>query len=387
MSERPDTRIVHGGRRKEWLRGMVNVPVSRTSTVIFDSVADLKAGYPPQDGRLSYGRNGTWTQWSLAEALTELEPGAAGTTLVPSGATAVYMALLSVLGPGDELLLVDSCYAPTRIFCDKELKRLGIETRYYDPVATPDEITAMIGDKTRAIFMESPGSLTFEVQDVPGICAAAKARGVATVLDNTWATSLFLPAIEKGVDLSVVACTKYISGHSDVMMGAITAAPSHWERLQRTIRGYGQYVSPDDAYLVARGLRTLGVRLRAHQANALKVATWLKEQPQVATVLHPAFEECPGHENWKRDFAGSSGLFSFALKGADRAARDAVIDKLELFGIGQSWGGFESLVTTADLLSLRTATQRDFGGPLIRLHVGLEDPNDLIEDLARALGA
>jgi len=386
-NHRPDTRIVHGGRRKEWLRGMVNVPVSRTSTVIFDSVADLKAGYPPQDGRLSYGRNGTWTQWSLAEALTELEPGAAGTSLVPSGATAVYMALLSVLSPGDELLMVDSAYAPTRIFCDRELKRLGIATRYYDPVAAPAGIEALVGDKTRAIFMESPGSLTFEVQDVPGICAAAKARGLATLLDNTWATSLFFTAIEKGVDLSVVACTKYISGHSDVMMGAITAAPSLWERLQRTVRSYGQYVSPDDAYLVARGLRTLGVRLREHETNALKVATWLKDQPRVATVLHPAFEECPGHENWKRDFAGSSGLFSFALKGGDRAARDAVIDRLRLFAVGQSWGGYESLATTADTDGIRTANKRDFGGPLIRLHVGLEDPEDLIEDLAQALNA
>ena len=387
MSKRPDTRIVHGGRRKEWLRGMVNVPVSRTSTVIFDSVADLKAGYPPQDGRLSYGRNGTWTQWSLAEALTELEPGAAGTSLVPSGATAVYMALLNVLAPGDELLMVDSAYAPTRSFCDKELKRLGIATRYYDPVATTAEIEALIGDSTRAIFMESPGSLTFEVQDVPGICALAKARGLTTLLDNTWATSLFFPAIEKGVDFSVVACTKYISGHSDVMMGAITAAPSHWERLQRTIRSYGQYVSPDDAYLVTRGLRTLGVRLREHQANALKVATWLKTQPQIATVLHPAFEECPGHESWKRDFAGSSGLFSFALKGADRPARDDVIDRLKLFAVGQSWGGYESLATTADTDGIRTANKREFGGPLIRLHVGLEDPDDLVEDLAQALSA
>jgi cystathionine beta-lyase len=297
------------------------------------------------------------------------------------------MALLSVLSPGDELLMVDSAYAPTRIFCDKELKRLGITTRYYDPVATPAEIDAMVSDKTRAIFMESPGSLTCEVQDVPGICAMAQARGLATLLDNTWATSLFFPAIDKGVDLSVIACTKYISGHSDVMMGAITAAPSHWERLQRTIRGYGQYVSPDDAYLVARGLRTLGVRLRAHEANALKVAAWLKVHAQVATVLHPAFQECQGHEHWKRDYKGSSGLFSFALKGADRSARDAVIDRLKLFAIGQSWGGYESLATTADTDGIRTVSKRDFGGPLIRLHIGLEDPDDLIEDLAQALSA
>ncbi len=383
--KRPDTRLIHGGRRKEWLRGMVNVPVSRTSTVLFDSVADLHAGYPPEDGRLSYGRNGTWTQWSLAEALTELEPGAAGTRLLPSGSAAVSIALTSVLAPGDELLMVDSAYAPTRLFCDRELKRLGIATRYYDPLATPDEIDALIGEKIRAIFMESPGSLTFEVQDVPGICAMARSRGVTTLLDNTWATPLFFPAIEQGVDLAILACTKYVSGHSDVMMGSVTAAPRHWERLRRTASAFGQYVSPDDAYLVARGLRTLSVRLRRHEENALKVARWLKDQPQVARVLHPALEECPGHSLWSRGFAGASGLFSFALRGGDKAARDALIDSLELFGIGFSWGGFESLAAPADPQPVRTATSRDFGGALVRLHIGLEDPDDLIGDLARAL--
>jgi cystathionine beta-lyase len=381
----PDTRLVHGGRRKDWLRGMVNVPVSRTSTVLFDSVADMRAAYPPHDGRLSYGRNGTWTQWSLAEALTELEPGAAGTRLLPSGAAAVSIALLSVLSPGDELLMVDSTYAPTRAFCDSVLTTFGIEIRYYDPLATPEELDTMAGTSTRAIFMESPGSLTFEVQDVPGICAMAKARGMTTLLDNTWATPLFVTAIEKGIDLSIVACTKYISGHSDVMMGSVTATPQYWERLNRISRGFGQYVGPDDAYLVARGLRTLGVRLRQHEANALKVAAWLKDQPQVARVLHPALEDCPGHAFWKRDYAGASGLFSFALKDADATARDRLIDKLELFGIGYSWGGFESLAVPADHDSIRSAARRDYGGPLVRLHVGLEDPDDLIADLSRAL--
>ena len=383
--KRPDTRIVHGGRRKEWLRGMVNVPVSRTSTVLFDTVADLHAGYPPQDGRLSYGRNGTWTQWSLAEALTELEPGAAGTRLLPSGSAAVSIALTSVLAPGDELLMVDSAYAPTRLFCDRELKRLGVATRYYDPLATPEQLEALVTDRTRAIFMESPGSLTFEVQDVPGICAMARSRGITTLLDNTWATPLFFPAIDKRVDLSIVACTKYIAGHSDVMMGSVTAAPSHWERLSRTASAFGQYVSPDDAYLAARGLRTLSVRLSRHQENALKVARWLREQPQVARVLHPGFEECPGHDYWRRDFSGSSGLFSFALRGAEKGARNALIDRLELFGIGYSWGGFESLAAPADPEPMRTATSRDFGGPLVRLHIGLEDAEDLIEDLSRSL--
>jgi cystathionine beta-lyase len=383
--KQPETRLVEAGRRKEWLRGMVNVPVSRTSTVLFDSVADANAAYPPEDGRLTYGRNGTWTQWSLAEALTELEPGAAGTSLFPSGAAAVAIALTSVLAPGDELLMVDSAYGPTRHFCDRELKRFGIATRYYDPLATPGEIEALAGEKIRAIFMESPGSLTFEVQDVPGICATAKPRGIATLLDNTWATPFLFEAIGKGVDLSIVACTKYISGHSDVMMGSVTAAPSHWERLNRTGRSFGQYVSPDDAYLAARGLRTLGVRLRRHEENALRVARWLQDQPQVARVLHPALDGSPGHEHWKRDFGGSSGLFSFALKGGEKAARDRLVDGLELFGIGYSWGGFESLVIPADVDKLRTAAKREYGGPLIRLHIGLEDPEDLIADLSRVL--
>ena len=381
--KRPDTRLVHGGRRKEWLRGMVNVPVSRTSTVLFESVEDMHAGYPPKDGRLSYGRNGTWTQWSLAEALTELEPGAAGTRLFPSGLAAVSFALTCVLAPGDELLMVDSAYAPTRLFCDRELKRLGIATRYYDPLAKPEELD--LTERSRAIFMESPGSLTFEIQDVRGICKLARQRGIATLLDNTWATSLFFPAIEKGVDLSIVACTKYVSGHSDVMMGSVTAAPAHWERLTRTGRAFGQYVSPDDAFLVARGLRTLGARLRQHESSALKVAHWLKRQPEVALVLHPALEECPGHDHWRRDFSGSTGLFSFALSSGDTAARDRLVDALELFGIGYSWGGFESLAVPAD--PVRTASARDYPGPLVRLHIGLEDPDDLIADLGRALAA
>lgn len=381
----PDTKLVHGGRRKEWLRGMVNVPVSRTSTVLFDSVEEIHAAYPPKDGRLSYGRNGTWTQWSLAEALTELEPGAVGTRLFPSGSAAVSIALTSVLAPGDELLMVDSAYGPTRHFCDRELKRLGVTTRYYDPIASFDELEAMLSGKTRAIFMESPGSLTFEVQDVPGICAMAKERGITTLLDNTWATSLFFQAIPNGVDLSIVACTKYISGHSDLMMGSVTAAPSHWERLSRTGRSFGQYVSPDDAYLASRGLRTLGVRLRQHELGAVKIAHWLKDQPQVERVVHPAFADCPGHEFWKRDFTGSSGLFTFALKGGGEAARDRLVESLELFGIGYSWGGFESLAVPAEPDPIRTASKRDYGGPLVRLHVGLEDPDDLIADLTQAL--
>jgi len=382
--KQPDTRLIAAGRRMEWLGGMVNVPVSRTSTVLFDSVAAMRSAYPPRDGILSYGRNGTATQWALAEALTELEPGAEGTRLYPSGSAAVAMALIAVLEPGDELLMVDSAYAPTRAFCDSELKRLGITTRYYDPLATPEELEAQIGDATRAIFLESPGSLTFEVQDVPGICAMARRRGIATLLDNTWATPLLFPAIEHGVDLAILACTKYISGHSDVMLGSVTATAGHWPRLSAMSRAFGQYVSPDDAFLAARGLRTLGVRLRQHETSALKVARWLSEQPQVARLLHPAFDSCPAHEHWKRDFRGSSGLFSFVLNGGDRNARDALIDGLDLFGIGYSWGGFESLAVPADPLPARQFAPK-LEGPPVRLHIGLEDPDDLIADLGKAL--
>ncbi|HUG45159.1 MAG TPA: cystathionine beta-lyase [Sphingomicrobium sp.] len=383
--KRIDTKLVTGGRRKEWLGGMVNVPVSRTSTVLFDSVAELDSAYPPQQGRLSYGRNGTPTQWSLAGALTEFEPGAAGTALFPSGMAAVAMALTAVLAPGDELLMVDSAYSPIRAFCDRELKRLGIATRYYDPQSAPGELESMISSKTRAIFLESPGSLTFEVQDVPSLCALARERSITTLLDNTWATPLLFRALEHGVDLSILACTKYISGHSDVMLGSVTAAASHWERLQRTAAAFGQYVSPDDAYLASRGLRTLGVRLKRHEESALEVARWLAGQPQVARVLHPAFESCPGHEFWKRDFAGASGLFSFVLNGGTPRARDALVDGLELFGIGYSWGGFESLAVPAE--PVRTATSPQWDGPLVRLHIGLEDPQDLIADLERGLAA
>jgi cystathionine beta-lyase len=379
QAKRQDTRLVHSGRRSEWARGMVNVPVSRTSTVLFDSVAAMRAAYPPKDEQLSYGRNGTPTHWSLIEALNELEPGAAGTRLFPSGAAAVAMALLSVVESGDELLMVDSVYQPTRSFCDQVLKRFGVATRCYDPNATAEEVEALFGPKTRAILMESPGSLTFEVQDVPGICAAAKARSIVTLLDNTWATPLLFPAIANGVDLAILACTKYIAGHSDVMLGSVTAGPQYLERLAQTYALYGQAVSPDDAYLATRGLRTLGVRLRRHEANALKVATWLRDQPQITRLLHPAFDGCPGHELWRRDFRGSSGLFSIVLaEGLDGAA---FVDALTLFGIGFSWGGFESLAIPAQ--PHRTAAAPP-AREIVRLHIGLEDPDDLIADLARA---
>jgi cystathionine beta-lyase len=383
---RPATRLVTGGRRPEWTQGIVNPAVWRASTVLFDNVAAMKAANPPQAGTLHYGRNGTPTQWALAEALTELEPGAAGTKLFPSGAAAIAIALMTVLEPGDELLMVDSVYGPTRIFCDEVLAGLGIATRYYDPLVGRG-IAGLIGDNTRAVFLESPGSLTFEVQDVPGICAAAKERGLVTLLDNTWATPLLFPALEAGVDFAILACTKYIVGHADVMMGSVTVGPEWLGRLERRSRAFGQTVSPDDAWLALRGLRTLGVRLRQHEESGLKVARWLARQPQVARVLHPALPSCPGHEHWAHGYRGASGLFAFTLRGGGEAQRAAFVDGLERFGIGYSWGGFESLALPADPERIRTATRWQGEGPLVRLHIGLEDADDLIEDLEQGLAA
>ncbi len=379
---KPDTSLVAAGRRPAWTQGLVNPAVWRASTILFDSVAEMHAAEPPTDGTLHYGRNGTPTSWALQEAITELEPGAALTRLYPSGAAAVAGALLSVLAAGDELLMVDSAYGPTRGLCDTVLKRYGVTTRYYDPMIGAG-IADLIGEKTRAIFLESPGTHTFEVQDIPAITAAAKARGVATLIDNTWATPLYLPAIGLGVDLSILACTKYIGGHADVMLGSVTATEGYAQRLERTRRMLGQSAGPDDAWLALRGLRTLGIRLARHQESALKIAHWLEQQPKVARVLHPALPSCPGHEFFSRDFKGATGLFAFVLAGGDAAARDALIDRLDLFGIGWSWGGYESLAVPGGFT--RTATTPAFEGPLVRLHIGLEDPDDLIEDLERAL--
>ena len=370
--------IVEGGRRKEWRRRLVNPPVERASTVLFDSVAEIDATRPGL-GEYNYGLQGTATHWALSEALTDLEPGASGTALYSSGLAAISGALMSVLSAGDELLVTDTVYGPTRKFCDTILKRFGVATRYFDPLIGGG-ISGLIGDKARAILLESPGSQTMEIQDVPTICAVARERGIASVLDNTWATPLFFPAIAAGVDISVIAGTKYIGGHADVMIGAATATEKHFPKLQRTAWDLGHAVSPDDAWLASRGLRTIEIRLRQHEASALKIAQWLKEQPQVGVVLHPALPDCPGHEIWKRDFKGSSGLFAFELHG-DAAA---FVDRLELFGIGYSWGGYESLALP--VRPVRTASKPPAQN-LVRLHVGLEDPDDLIEDLRDSFDA
>ena len=386
-SDKPATQVVGAGRRREWTQGIVNTPVWRASTILYDDVAHLRAaGGRDTNHRLFYGRRGTPTQWSLADALTELEPGAENTFLYPSGVAAIAAALLTVLSPGDELLLVDSAYDPTRSMADGLLRRMGVTTRYYDPLIGED-ISGLIGPATRAIFMESPGSLTFEVQDVPAITAVARAHGIATILDNTWATPLLFPAIARGVDYTMLACTKYVVGHSDVMLGSVTAAPGRFEALRNTSYQLGQVASPDDAWLGSRGLRTMAVRLKQHEASALAIARWLAEQPDVAEVRHPALSSCPGHAVWARDFAGASGLFSFVLDGGGERARAALIDTLDHFGIGYSWGGYESLALPVDPHRYRSATTPDFAGPLVRLQIGLEDPDDLIADLARGLDA
>jgi cystathionine beta-lyase len=385
VSEGKGTRLTKAGRRKEYTGRSVNPPVWRASTILFDSVGEME-GSRPRGGEYHYGRNGTPTQWALAEALTELEPGAGATRLFPSGSAAVATALLMVLKAGDELLMVDAAYSPTRQLCDTMLKGMGVETRYYDPLAGTG-IAGMILERTRAIFLESPGSLSFEVQDVPGICAAARERGVVTLLDNSWATPLLFPAIERGCDVAILAGTKYLGGHSDVMLGAVTVRPELEAQLDLTSRVLGQTASPDDAWLALRGLRTLHVRLERQGASALAVAQWLKQQPQVARVLHPALADCPGHEFFLRDFAGPSGVFGFVLRGGSAAARNALIERLAHFGIGYSWGGFESLAVPADPHKLRSATRWQAEGPAVRLSIGLEDPEDLIADLAQALGA
>jgi cysteine-S-conjugate beta-lyase len=388
--QKPATKVVTGGRRKALTGAVVNAPVWRASTHLYDDVASLEAGKKSnEDGRFFYGRRGSPTQWSLAEALTELEPGAEGTMLYPSGVAAISCALLAVLQPGDVLLMSDNAYDPSRSFADRFLKNWGVETRYYDPMIGAG-IAELFCERTRAILMEVPGSLTFEVCDVPAICAAAKAykgkREIVTLLDNTWATPLFYTALDKGVDMTILAATKYIVGHSDVMIGSVTTTARYWQKLRRAAQDLGQYVSPDDAYLAARGLRTLSVRLKAHEAAALQLARWLETRKEVEAVLHPALTQCPGHEIWKRDFTGASGLFSFILKGS-KAKAAAFVDALDLFGIGYSWGGFESLALPVHPEKHRSTVPWTGEDAVVRLQVGLEDVGDLKADLERGFAA
>jgi cysteine-S-conjugate beta-lyase len=380
---KPATRLVAGGRDASAHHGFVNPPVHHASTVLYPSAEDFLA----RRSRYLYGRRGTPTSEALENALRELEGSdCAGVALLPSGLAAICTALFAVLDAGDHLLVTDSAYQPTRRFCDGVLRRKGVETTYYDPLIG-DGIAALMKSNTRAVFVEAPGSLSFEVQDVPAITAAAHARGAVVLMDNTWATPLYFHAFDKGVDLSIQAATKYIGGHSDVMLGTVSANPATWERLSETVHALGLCVGPDDIYLGLRGLRTMGVRLAHHYQAGLKVARWLAERPEIARVLHPAFESCPGHAVWRRDFSGASGLFSIVFKPVAQTAVNAFLNELRLFGIGASWGGFESLAIPFDCSSIRTATKWLPGGPTVRLHIGLEDVDDLIGDLEGGFAA
>ncbi|HEY2007542.1 MAG TPA: cystathionine beta-lyase [Rhizomicrobium sp.] len=369
--DKPETRIVSEGRMGAEHFGVVNTPVYRASTILYPDLAALKANTQPY----TYGRRGTPSTRSFEDAISNLE-GAAKTVSVTSGVQAIALAILSVSAAGDHILVVDSCYEPTRILCERTLKRFGIETSYYAP---NDDVSAHLRPNTKAVFCESPGSLTFEVQDIAAITRAAHAHGAAVLMDNTWATPLFFQPLAHGVDLSIQAATKYIGGHADVMLGYVSANERHAGRLHQTHGDLGLYASGDDCFLGLRGLRSLAVRLKQHQENGLTLARWLKARPEVARILHPALEDDPGHALWKRDFSGACGLFGLVLKPVSEAAVAAFVDGLQHFGIGYSWGGFESLIVPAHIR--RTARAFAAEGPVLRIHAGLEDVGDLIADL------
>ncbi len=379
-----DTLLTHTGRGADWR--LVNTPVARASTVLHASLADYEASWhADRFAGLSYGLHGTQTAFALQDALSELE-GCHRAILVPSGLAAITVALLACVKSGDHVLVADCAYGPARKFCDEYLTRFGVTTTYFDPAlsmrADADaQLAALMQPNTRVVFCEAPGSLTFEMQDIPAIAVVAHRHDVAVLMDNTWATPYFFDALAHGVDISIQAATKYFGGHSDIIMGSIATTERWWRPVRDIVADYGFAVSPDDCYLALRGLRTLGVRLKAHQAGAMLVARWLQQRPEVARVLYPALGSDPGHAIWRRDFTGASGLFGVELKAISRTALAAFVDSLKLFGIGASWGGYESLIVPARFT--RTASASAFSGPLIRLHIGLEDPQDLIADLER----
>ena len=378
-----ETRLVVSGRDTRAQKGFVNPPVVRGSTVLYPTADDLHA----HRGEYQYGRHGTPTTRALQDALIALEgPQCVGVGLVPSGLSAISTALLSVLKAGDHVLVCDNVYRPTRNFCNSLLTRYGVETTYFDPLIGAD-IASLFRPNTRAVMVEAPGSQSFEMPDVPAIATIARARGALVIDDNTWATPLYRRALEQGVDISVQAATKYIGGHSDIMFGTISANAKAWPALAETIRLLGVCAGPDDVFLALRGLRTLAVRLAHHQQSAIDMAQWLAARPEVARVLHPALAGDPGHAIWKRDFTGASGLFSIVLKPAPQAAVDALLDTVKLFGMGYSWGGFESLIIPFDCSEYRTATAWAPGGPTLRLHIGLESLSDLKADLDRGFAA
>jgi cysteine-S-conjugate beta-lyase len=380
---RPETRVVTAGRNPASYHGFVNPPVYHASTVLYPSAED----YVAHRAHYVYGRRGTPTTEALELALQELEgPNCAGVALVPSGLAAISTALLSVVHAGDHLLVTDSAYGPTRAFCDNILTRLGVTTTYFDPLIGA-AIAGQLQPNTRAIYLESPGSLSFEMQDVPTIAQAVHAKSAIVLMDNTWASPLYFRPLEAGVDLAIQAGTKYIGGHSDVMLGTVSANEATIANLRNTVRLSGLCEGPDDVYLGLRGLRTLAVRLERHYKSGIAVARWLEQRPEVLGLLHPAMESHPGHAIWKRDFTGASGLFSMVLKPVPQKAVYAFLDTLELFGIGASWGGYESLAIPFNCTPIRTATQWQPGGPTVRFHIGLEAVDDLLADLERGFAA
>jgi cystathionine beta-lyase len=367
----------------------VNPPVIHASTILSETLADwdskgraLATGEP----RTVYGRFGTETHHTLAEALTELE-GGFRTLLFPSGYAACAAAILSCVGTGDHVLLPDSVYFPVRKLAGTLLARMGVESTFYDPTLGPDAMEALFRPRTTVLYLEAPGSITFEMQDVPALAAVAKKKGARVLMDNTWATPLLFKPLAFGVDLSIQAATKYVVGHSDAMLGYVTSTEQAFADLWAANMELGYAVGPDDVYLAQRGLRTLGVRLARHGATSLVLAEWLRAQPEVVRVLHPALADDPGHALWKRDFQGTSGLFGFLLKPMPREAVAALVEGCELFGLGASWGGYESLLVPWAPKPMRTAVPWTHEGPCLRVHAGLEAPEDLVDDLARGFAA
>ena len=370
------TKVLHLGREPGDQHGFVNTPVYRGSTVLYPTLEKLKS----RQQAYTYGRRATPTTHALEKAITDLEGGAA-TILTSSGLAAVTTALLAFVQAGDHILVTDSVYQPTRTFCDKLLARLGVETTYYDPLAG-DRIASLIRGNTRLIFAESPGSQTFEMQDIPAIAKIAKAKNLWLIADNTWASPLFCSPLKLGADVSIQAATKYIVGHADAMLGAVTANARASKYIDNAKEALGTCPGSEETYLGLRGLRTLDVRLQRHMTSGIEMALWLEQRPEIARVMHPALPGHPGHALWQRDFSGASGLFCAILKPTSDKALAAFLDHLKLFAMGYSWGGFESLVIPFDPSSYRTATKWSEAGPALRFHIGLDAVEDLKKDLS-----